>query len=334
MKQYLGIRLKNQEVAFVLGNRQGIETFAVERIPVGIIEPNRSISWEQLAAFVKDKLREHKISCHNGALVIPENIVYTRRFLMPYMTEEQLQFNLPYEFRDFIMEDKDAYFYDYALLDVLEEEDTQGAPRKTLDLMGAAVAKESMLKFKRMFQKAGLKLKVAAPEAAAYQNIVYRLKEQEGHDNYVLLDLENEAVVLRIFIEGKYETGRELGVGMDALTEVIAVEEGVDERTALMYRNTDYQGILSSDACIQVYQQISREIMQVMNFYMYNYPNHSLDKVYCCGSGAAIRPLMGYLSDVLDADVRGLYELFEGYPKEALLYGAAAVGMIWNQEER
>lgn len=51
------------------------------------------------------------------------------RLTVPYMSPEQLRVNLPYEFHDFIQGDKDQYFYDYAVVSVIQGRKDDAAKR-------------------------------------------------------------------------------------------------------------------------------------------------------------------------------------------------------------
>ena len=183
--------------------------------------------------FIKSKLKEHKINCKDVALVLPESVTYVRRFFMPYMTVQQLKFNLPFEFHDFITEDKDRYFYDYAVMEVVEEEN-DGVLSKSLDILGAAISKEAIEKYRTMLRRCGLKLRIAAPQPCAYQNMIHQYEEFHGitkSRDYAILDLGHETTELRIFTEGKYETGREIEIGIRTITEAIADTLGLYEQT-------------------------------------------------------------------------------------------------------
>lgn len=340
MKTYLGIEIGNRNIKFAVCTEDRVKHFITEELPDDLVRDGNIQSWEGMAAFIKEKVKKHRIACKEVAIILPESTTYVRRFMMPYMTVEQLKFNLPYEFHDFITEDKDSYFYDYAVMGIVEE-DQEGRKSKHMDLMAVAAAKETIEKYKHMLKRCGLKLKVAAPASCAYQNLVrkhnqgYLSKEtsssKKGSD-YAILDIGHKTVNLRIFIDGKYETGREMEPGLESLNDAIADALNVDRETAEVYKRNNQNDILYSEECMSVYHQITLEVLRVINFFTYNYHNNTLDTLYCCGGGAKIEPLLDTLRDSLELKVKGLDELFEESKgnEDALVLGAAAVGITWN----
>ena len=105
IKTYLGIEIGNMSIKFAICSQNMIKECIVEQLPDNMVREGSIVSWDAMTDFIKSKLKEHRISCKDVAMVLPEEITYVRRFLMPYMTIPQLKFNLPFEFHDFITED-------------------------------------------------------------------------------------------------------------------------------------------------------------------------------------------------------------------------------------
>ena len=93
---------------------------------------------------------------------------------MPAMTVDQLKINLPYEFHDYITEDKDKYFYDYAVIN--KTSDTDGNLTE-MELMAVAAPKETINQYKTLFRRAGLRLTLIAPDYSAIRNIIKDYEE-------------------------------------------------------------------------------------------------------------------------------------------------------------
>lgn len=334
IKTYLGIEIGNLDIKFAVCTEDKVKQFVTERLPDNMVREGQVVSWDFMADFIKKKLREHRIFCKDVALVIPEGMTYVRRFTMPYMTVEQMKINLPYEFRDFITEEKDTYLYDYAVMNILEEEHN-GVIQKSMDIMAVAILKESIEKYRSMLRQCGLRLRVAAPESCAYQNIIRKhinSHDQKEVSDYAILDIGHDTVDLRIFKEGKYEAGREIETGLKAVTYAIANVFNVDEHIAEIYKSNNQSNVLYSEECMAVYNNIELEVRRVINFFTYNYPNNTLDTLYICGGGAKIEPLMDLLRSSIELQVKGLNELFESSTgnKDALILGPTAVGITWN----
>ena len=69
---------------------------------------------DAMADFLRQTASQRHPLTH-AALVLPSTEVFTRELVMPAMTEQQLLYNLPYEFRDYLTEEKNKYFFDYSM---------------------------------------------------------------------------------------------------------------------------------------------------------------------------------------------------------------------------
>ena len=73
----------------------------------------------------------------------------------PAMTEQQLRSNLPYEFRDFLTDEKSKYYCDSSMRDILRDQD--GYPTE-MTLLACAMLKETAERYRAMMRRAGFKL--------------------------------------------------------------------------------------------------------------------------------------------------------------------------------
>ena len=329
-KALLGIEIGDYSIKLAVTKDRRVERIIKKELPDNMVRQGNITSWEAMADFLKDTLKEAKINCKEAAIVLPENLTYVRSVTMPAMTIEQLKVNLPYEFRDYISEDKDQYFYDYAVVQMHRDE--EGNPT-SMDLMAAAVKKSVIEQYRNLFKRAGLKLVVAAPEAAALQNIIHRVIERSGRkQDYALLDLAHEAIRLSIFTSGEYDVARNMEPGCSALTGIAAEVFDVDDHVALMNVQKNYQDIWNHENAIGLYSRIAVEIMRVVNFYGFNHPDHSLDRVYYYGGGAKITPLLEEIQGTIEQELVSLDKLFESDDRvgEEIMESPAAVGITWE----
>ena len=128
-KNLLGIEFGSSrlKIAEVKGDK--VVRFVKEDMPERIIQNGEIIAWDALQEFLGEVFKKNKFTSKNVALVVPDTMTYTRRLSVPLMTEKQLKVNLPYEFHDFIAEGKENYIYDFAVVNVLQDEnetDTAG----------------------------------------------------------------------------------------------------------------------------------------------------------------------------------------------------------------
>ena len=333
-KMYVGMEIINSELKLAVCENDNIKKLVMEKIPNNMVDNDVVLDWNQLAIFIKDTMKKHNITCKKVALVLPEEIAYVRRLVMPYMTIAQLKFNLPFEFYDFTGDEKESYIYDYAVMDVIEE-DENGRMVKKLDLMAVAIAKETIEGYISMFKKAGIRLEIAAPEACAYQNIIKKyisIAKPEIVGDYAILDIRKGNVNLRIFTNGKYESSREMEFSLERILEMVKDRFHVSNEIAEQYLEEGKEDILYTEEAMAVYSQIALETMRVINFFLYNHPNNTLDTLYCCGIGGKIDPLRSMLEETVGLRVKELHELFDAQTEQEkmITVGAATVGITWN----
>ena len=174
MSTLLGLDLGVSAMKLAVGDQSGVSQIASVLLPSDLIRDRKMVSEEAVAQEVKNALREQHMKKRPCAVVIPAESAIVRRLTVPYMSPEQLRVNLPYEFHDFIQGDKDQYFYDYAVVSVIQgrKDDSGKEEPPTLDLLAAATRKETIAAYRRMLRLAGMKLVRAVPECLAYGNLL------------------------------------------------------------------------------------------------------------------------------------------------------------------
>lgn len=260
-----------------------------EPLPEGLVREGQILSYEAMGDFLKSVRRTYHLP-RQAALALPAAACYCRRFTTAYMTDEQLRFNLPYEFRDYITDDKENYFFDYAVVDTLRDDD--GAPRE-LDLMAAACPKLTMADYIAMFRRAGYRLKVAVPQEMAYINLL-RAGTAPAHA-HCLLDLGHTAVRLYMFDGDRFDTQRVLDFGCGAIDRAIADHFGVDMHVAASYRLQNYNGAADLPECRDLYDAIGVEVVKAINYQRFNSGGAEISHIHCCGGGVLNPALMAAL---------------------------------------
>lgn len=292
--------------------------------PEGLVRDGQILSFEAMSEFLRGLRKEKKLRVKKAALVLPASQCYCRRFTTAFMTEEQLRFNLPYEFRDFIAGDKEDYYYDYAVVDTITGED--GKPRE-LDLMAAAVRRDLMLDLEAMFKKAGFKLVTAVPEELAYINLM-RAGGDTAH-GHCLLDLGHRSIKFYIFEADRFENIRALDFGCEALDQAVADHFNVDEHVASTYLQSDYNGCTRLPQCVDIYNSIAVEVTKAVNFYRFNSGGGELRHIHLCGGGTRIDALVDTLQRQLALPVESIGECWpqlDSDSSDEAAVAAAAVG--------
>lgn len=299
-KQFIGIDIGTGHVKLAVLDGQQVVQAVLCELPDGLVRDGRITSFEAMSDVIKAALKENKISARDCAIALHPSDVLMRRVTMPAMTVDQLELNLPYEFRDYIAEGKGRYNFDYAVLDMVEDEG--GKPRE-MDLLAAAAEKDVIESYSSMLHRAGLRLKVAAPDVMAYIKLVARdqelhpVAEGEPPRDYCFLDIGYRNTGLYLFPQGRYEMMRLIDLGTSNFNTAVADALNIDPAMARTYVLSNYEGAQTLPACMDLYDRLATEIARVVSFYNFNFPNSNLEAVHVCGRGTNITPLMETLNE-------------------------------------
>ena len=291
-KQYIGIDIGTSSVKMAVCEDGRVRRLAHAPLPENMVRDGRILPPDEMSGFLREMKRKCRVPGRDAALILPEQAAFFRQIVLPAMTEAQLAINLPYEFRDYISHEKDKYFYDYAVLRRVDDED--GKP-KELELAAAAVLKETIGEYRDMLRRANLRLKIAVPPIVAWSNLL-RVRDAgrtEGPEpEYCLLDIGHTQTRLHLFHGRRMEMTKTIDYGCSLLDAAIAESEDVDQYLARTYKETNYENVQGLENCVQVYNALGIEVMKALNFHAYEHRDNHLTTVYYCGGGACIAPLI------------------------------------------
>ena len=318
-KKILGIDIGYDSLKLALVNGKQVRRTAVVPMPQNLIREGRVVSPETMGELIRRTMREHGIRCGRAALALPNETVFIRGVTMPLMSVDQLNYNLPFEFRDYITEELKDYLFDYAVVsssENAEDEDSEsGGP--VMELMAVAAPKSLLEESKELLHRAGLKLVKAAPTVCAYQTLI-RGNAPKGEENareYCILDLGYQSIRMYMFRGDRHMVTRVLELGMNSLDQVISEAYSVDVHLAHTYLLSNYEDCQSKEYCMNAYGTITVELMRALNFYRFSNPDSHLEDIWICGGGACIRPLQESIAETLDLRIHTAGELIPGGAK-------------------
>ncbi len=322
MKNCVGFDIGNHALHIAVSKHGNIVQGLSVRLPEDLVKGGAVTSIEAMIDFLKDVRKKYRLGTRNSGLVLPASLCYCRRFSVAAMTRDQLMFNLPYGFRDFITDDKSNYFFDCAIISAVRYGD--GKPPE-FDVVAAAVRKEVVEDYTGMFKKAGFRLKTVIPEELSFVNLLRRCKHPHRHG---VLDIGHNTVKLFLFNGSVIESVRVMDYGCNALDEVIAEQFGVDTYMAGTYRENNTNGCNELEGCRAVYSAISIEVLKAVNFYRFN-GGGTLDHLHCCGGGSNNPVLLETLKNTLPIPLADMSEFFGSGKKKKIPYPliAAAAGV-------
>lgn len=351
-KTILGVDIGYDSLKLALVTGKTVRRTAIVPMPKNLIREGRVVSTETMGELIRRTMREHGIRCNQAALVLPNETVFIRGVTTPVMTVDQLNYNLPFEFRDYITDELKDYIFDYAVVSVSEGKEQSGEDIDTenaeggnvMELMAVAAPKSLLEELKETLHRAGLKLVKAAPTVSAYQALIRAKMNvdagkarrqrkprkaksvediQEGQNTgglenpsyakeYCILDLGYQSIRMYMFRDDRHMVTRVLELGMNSLDQVIADAYSVDVHLAHTYLLSNYENCQSKEYCMNAYGTITVELMRALNFYRFSNPDSHLEDIWICGGGACIRPLQDSISETLDLRIHTAGELLPG----------------------
>lgn len=316
-KPTVGFELTNRDIKMAYWDGEGVQKTARVALPPEAVDAGVVMDAGSVADLIKKTLQEEGISAKQAAVIVPSSRAYLRRLKMPAMTVGQLAVNLPYEFRDFLSEAPDHYFYDYALNDMTYDE--EGRPLE-MDLTAAAVAKSLIEDYRALFRRAGLRLVTAVPVECALANL---LMDKDSAREYCIINVGYEATSVYIYTGPHFEADRQMDDGMHSVDKVLALETAEGEETPV-----DYNAITDNEEVQSVYSAIVMDIRKAINFYSYNNRASNLTDVWCAGEGGTVTALQEAIAQSTGMSIHHIEELLPQASEDAreLSLFAAAIG--------
>ena len=326
-KTCLGIDIGKEQLKLIYMKGETILKSVAVQMPDGLMKDGRIVSVESAGELIRKAMKENKIRCRDASVVLPYGVCYLRDVNMPKMTHEQMMYNLPYEFRDYISDELKNYAFDYIQYDKQEEMLAVAVPLNILEDLRLAT------------RKAGLRLRMAAPEVSACETLLYRkLKENPETDKereYGILDLGSNSSRLMIFRGYRHRATRVIEQGMDRVEELLADQYHIDIHLAHTWLMNNHEDCVHNEVCQDAFTGISVEIMRALNFYQFSNPDSKLEDIWVCGAGAPTESMKEKLKENLQVQIHDAAELLEGmFGKQRTEEGSLclqAAGIALNQ---
>ena len=308
-KTLVGVDIGANELRLVVSTKTSIQFLPTVQMPENLVFDGRITSFEAMSELLQSTLKKHHIHAKACAIVLPSSLVFTRKVNMPVMSVEMLELNLPYEFHDYFQKDKNTYFYDYSVLHIENDEEVNP---KTMDLLAAAVAKETIEEYRRFLSRAGLKMQIAIPESLAYRNIIMEYEEENtgNHpEEYCIIDLGHSTIRVYMFKGSSFETSGVIEFGGAAIDDIIADAMSVNRHQARTYKHKNHEDVQTLEACKELYSRIAIELQRTINFYGYNNPSSNLQDAYICGGLTQIPALMSSIGETISLKIHSMHDL-------------------------
>ena len=318
-KTILGVDIGHDQLKLALVKGSHVLKTASVPMPENLLRDGRITSRESMAELIRTTMKANGMRANRAAFVLPNETIFVKNVEMPLMTVDQLKYNLPFEFNDYITGELRDYVFDYAVLSdepttASEYGEPEGDGTPSMELMAVGVLRAVVEDAQETLRKVGLRLVLAAPALCAYISL---LRARQGTRSgeageYAVLDLGYEAIRMYIFRGDRHIATRVLEIGLSVLDGVLADVLGVDIHLAHTYLTTNYENCQQREECRVAYENIAVELMRALNFYRFSNPDSALADLWLCGGGAVIRPLTDTIGEMLNIQLHPAGELVPG----------------------
>ena len=317
-KTILGVDIGHDQLKLALVRGKQVLKTASAPMPENLLKEGRIASRETMGELIKATMKSGGIRAGHAALALPNQVVFVKNVEMPLMSVEQLEYNLPFEFNDYITGELKDYVFDYAVVSdpnaAPKQEEGEDEPVKTLELMAVGTLREVLEDGKESLHKAGLKLTLTAPAISAYISLFRAIGDKLSMmtDEYCVLDLGYDSIRMYMFKGDRHVATRVLETGMSNLDNVLADAYGVDVHLAHTYLMSNFENCQQREECMNAYSNIAVELIRALNFYRFSNPDSALEHMWLCGGGAVIEPLAETISDMLNIQLHEASDLVPG----------------------
>jgi len=298
-------------------------------MPEYLIKDGQMLAPHLVTVFLKELREQYKLPKGECGLIVPDDLVVCRNLTLPAMSVEQLKVNLPFEFTDYISDEPQKYVYDYALKEMIYDE--EGNP-KEMSLTAAVMSKEAVNSYSHMLKNAGFQLRVIVPQELAMTNVMRNAVEEERiseKKEYCIINLRQRATQVFIFKGEELVVLRNIHIGSDSIDKAIAEHENVDEFVARTYKHKNFNNVLEKEYVREQYARIALEIRKVINFYRFNNRTSNLNDIYIIGGGSIRQSLGEIIAENNEMTLRSAVEFLPPNVEEgADLSGFCAIGVM------
>jgi len=167
-KTILGVDIGHDQLKLALVRNGRVLRTASAPMPENLLREGRITSRETMAELIRATMKENGIRANHASFVLSNETAFIKNINMPRMTIDQLEYNLPFEFNDYITGELKDYVFDYAMVSDPEEDAANDEAGATMELLGVGTLRAVLEDAREVLRKAGLRLATTAPAISAY----------------------------------------------------------------------------------------------------------------------------------------------------------------------
>ena len=308
----LGISLNHGRIAMTILKAGQVSRTIWEDVPDNIVDGARILSRNLFADFLQEKLKDNGIKCKKAAYTISDEDLFIRNITMPYMTDAQLMYNIPFEFTDYIHGEMKDYLFDF-----IKRSTGDGDIKEQAKILAYAVPLATITEIRQTLEMAGLKLVKALPETIAFEALLGKVSTgEDDRSSKCFLDIGRRGIRMNIFKNGEYSLTHQIDVGEGHAINAIADELGVDTHLATTYLRSNHNNCNELTPVVNAFKDISLEVLKGLNYYEMSDISSKLGDVILCGTGALTEPLVEILKERIDKNVYTMDEFMSAYSSD------------------
>lgn len=262
----------------------GIEPIAPDAIVEGTIMNQSAVVDAVRALLSRLRLKQKEV-----AIAVSGHSVIIKKILVPSMTNDELEDQIPYEAEQHIPFDKNDVELDY---EILNRRNAQGQ----MELLLVAAKKEIVRDYAAVAREAQLVPTVVDVAAFALQNayeVAYPVGETPPGDAIVLINVGAAISHINILNGGVTAFTRDVNTGGVVFTDELKRQLGVSQEEAEQLKVTaDEDQDSDVNQVLQVTaEQMAGEFSKSLDFFLASHHDVTLRRIYLAGGAARVAAL-------------------------------------------
>ncbi|MBM3256352.1 MAG: type IV pilus assembly protein PilM [Candidatus Moranbacteria bacterium] len=261
-------------------------------------ERERRITKEEIVGLLKVALKQSKIKTRNASFSIPAFSSFVSFVTMPRVQEEDIRKAITIEAQKFIPVSLEEVVLGWEVIDEPEGKEIANIrDQNKMKVLLLAVPRDIVARYKEIASACGLNLKNLEVEAfPLLRSLTFNFQK-----TFVVADIGARVCNLLVVSNGSLRGARNIGLGGEDLTEVIARSVNIAyERAEELKKNEGLFNKQVAELLIPALGNIIDELKRVIAVYRSKNPNKEIDELVLSGGTAQLRGIVELFSDRLN----------------------------------
>ena len=311
----LGLMRGAKPSAGLVVRSRALELLAMEgrRVAASVRVPIEGDQPGHLTEAIRKALAAANLKSKKLAVALEHQEVLFRCFTLPVIPRGEWDAAIQFEARRYIPFKTESLVWDYRVVQ-------QHAEAKQMEVVFAAVPRESLRVVQDALTAAGVQPTVIEPRSASLARLAEPLKGQAANEFVCLVDVEPEVAHLAIVKAGTPYLTRDIGLLPNVRLPL------PDAGAATPSDAAPAQAAEPADPKVQ---RLLSELSVSMDFFMREYPSTTISRILLCGDRQVVEPWCQWLSGKLSCPVESAGRLVAAHVQGDLEPSfASALGVL------